>query len=204
MKNEHKYKYEDPDHIYTDPKTHVLLNKLNIEDDNLLTVTESIWCGRRLEELAINPIKIKSAETLLKIHGYIFQDIYEWAGKVRTVQISKERTQFLPTERFSEGFTYINELIEEFRALGDDIPTVAKKLAEVLDATNHLHPFREGNGRTQREFIRVLALEKGYRLDLSSAEDQSVYERYMTGMIEGDKAMIAGLIEVIIGYYNRE
>jgi len=198
MKNEHKYKYKDPDHIYTDQKTHVLLNKLGIDDDYLLTVTESIWCGRRLEELAIKPIKIKSAETILKIHGYIFQDMYEWAGKVRTVQISKEGTQFLPTERFSEGFTYINELIEEYWALGADIPAVAKKLAQILDAINHLHPFREGNGRTQREFIRVLALEKGYRLDLSSAEDETVFERYMSGTIEGNKKLLSELIESII------
>ena len=198
MKNWHKYKYEDPDNIYTDSKTHVLLNKLGIEDDNLLTVTESIWCGRRLEELAIKPIKIKSAETILKIHGYIFQDMYEWAGKVRTVQISKEGTQFLPTERFSDGFSYINELIEEYWILDDNISSIAKKLAELLDAINHLHPFREGNGRTQREFIRVLALEKGYRLDLSSAEDKDVFERYMSGTIEGNKKLLTELIESII------
>jgi len=198
MKNEQKYKYEDPDHIYTDSKTHVLLNKLGIEDENLLTVTESIWCGRRLEELAIKPIKIKSADTLLNIHGYIFQDMYEWAGKVRTVQISKEGTQFLPTEKFSEGFSYINELIEEYRALEDDIPNIAIKLAEILDAINHLHPFREGNGRTQREFIRVLALEKRYRLDLSSAEDEAVFEKYMSGTIVGNKKLLSELIEIII------
>jgi len=198
MKNEHKYKYEDPDNIYTNSKTSVLINKLDIEDDSLLTVTESIWSGRRLEELAINPIKIESAETILKIHGYIFQDLYEWAGKVRTVQISKEGTQFLPTERFSEGFTYINELIEEYWALDDFIPSVAKKLAEILDAINHLHPFREGNGRAQREFIRVLALEKGYQLDLSSAEDEAVFERYMSGTIEGNKKLLSELIESII------
>ena len=198
MKNEHKYKYEDPDHIYTDSKTHVLLNKLNIEDDNLLTATESIMCGRRLEELAIKPIKIKSAETIQNIHGYIFQDIYEWAGKVRTVQISKEGTQFLPTERFPEGFSYINDLIEEYRTLDDDISVLAKKLAEILDAINHLHPFREGNGRTQREFIRVLALGKGYQLDLSSAEDETVFNKYMSGTIEGNKELLAELIKEII------
>ena len=106
MKNE--YRYEDPDHIYTDPDTHVLKNKQDIEDGNLLLVTESIWCGRRLEELEIKPIKIKTADTLLEIHRYIFQDMYEWAGKVRAVEISKEGTQFLPTDRFSEGFYYIN------------------------------------------------------------------------------------------------
>jgi len=194
----YEYKYEDPDYIYTGPNTNVLRNKYGIEDENLLLATESFLCGRRLEELEIKPIKIRSAETLLKIHGYIFQDIYEWAGTVRTVQISKAGTQFLPTDRFTEGFTYINELIEEYRFLVNDVPKVAKKLAAILDAVNHLHPFREGNGRTQREFIRVLALERGYRLDLNPADDQTVYERYMAGTIEGDKELLAELIVSMI------
>jgi len=194
----YEYKYEDPDNLYTNPDTHVLHNKYDIDEDSLLLATESFWTGRRLEELAIKPIKIKSAETLLKIHEYIFQDMYEWAGKVRTVQISKAGTQFLPTDRFSEGFSYIDELIAEYRVLGDDVLKAAKKLAAILDALNHLHPFREGNGRAQREFIRTLALEKGYQINLNTADDQTVYMRYMTGTIEGDEKLLTDLIVSMI------
>ena len=192
MKRE--YQYIDPDNIYTDPETNILRNKLGIMDNDLLVATESILCARRLEELEINPLIIESAETLLKIHEFIFQDIYEWAGKVRIVQISKGGTQFLPTERFSEGFSYINELISKYRIILDDITKVAKNLAMILDAINHLHPFREGNGRVQREFIRVLAQEKGYRIDLNSADNRNFYDQYMLGTVNGNVSLLTELI----------
>jgi cell filamentation protein len=71
---------------------------------------------------------------------------------------------------------------------------LAAKLAEILDTVNYLHPFREGNGRTQREFIRVLALEKGYALNLNPPDNQEVYSRYMTGTIESDTEKLTTLI----------
>jgi cell filamentation protein len=200
MKVEYKYKYEDPDHIYTNPDTGILRNKLGIVDDKILQMTESIETGRRLEELEDNPIKIKSADTLLAIHGYLFQDLYEWAGKVRTVNISKQGKPFLPVTSFAEGFIYIDSLLVEYRSAEKQKDIVARQLAAILDSVNYLHPFREGNGRTQREFIRVLALEKDFLLDLNPATDEGVYERYMEGTIEGDIVMLAALIdEIIIG-----
>jgi cell filamentation protein len=57
-----------------------------------------------------------------------------------------------------------------------------------------LHPFREGNGRTQREFIRLLALEKGYSLNINPADNLSDYERYMQGTIEGNVEILSELI----------
>ena len=71
---------------------------------------------------------------------------------------------------------------------------LAEHLATLLDSINYLHPFREGNGRTQREFIRVLALEKGYTLNLNPPDNLDVYERYMSGTIEGDVKKLAELI----------
>jgi cell filamentation protein len=67
-------------------------------------------------------------------------------------------------------------------------------LALILDNVNYLHPFREGNGRTQREFIRLLALEKGYALNLNPPENAGVYEQYMSGTIEGDVEKLQSLI----------
>lgn len=60
---------------------------------------------------------------------------------------------------------------------------LAIKRAEILDTVNYLHPFREGNGRAQREFLRLLALEKGLVLNLNPPDDRTVYERYMEGTI---------------------
>jgi cell filamentation protein len=66
--------------------------------------------------------------------------------------------------------------------------------AVILDCVNHLHPFREGNGRAQREFLRVLALEKGLFINLNPPDNISVYERYMAGTIQGDMEKLADLL----------
>ena len=198
MTGNNKYEYKDPDYVYTDPATGTLRNKLSISEHGILQDIESFEVGRRLEELENKPLKIKSSYSLLTIHDYLFQDLYDWAGKVRTVQISKEGKPFLPTDRFSEGFSYINDLITEYWNMDDDVYLLSKQLAVILDAINFLHPFREGNGRTQREFIRILALEKSYRLGLNPADDKTVYDKYMQGTIEGDIELLASLIESII------
>lgn len=67
-------------------------------------------------------------------------------------------------------------------------------MAEILDNVNYLHPFREGNGRAQREFLRLLALEKGLLLNLNPPDNKNIYERYMKGTIESDVRTLASLI----------
>jgi len=189
------YQYIDPDYTYTDPTTGLLRNKENINNSQLLTVFESMKCSERLEELVENPITIKNAETLLDIHRYLFQDVYEWAGQKRTVEISKQGKPFFPTSFFDKGFAYIDSLIEEYRKIDPaDKAGLARHLANLLDSINYLHPFREGNGRTQREFLRALALEKGYTINLNPPDNGGIYERYMSGTIEGDADKLAGLI----------
>ena len=189
------YQYLDPDYAYTDPITGLLRNKENIDNDQLLTVFESMKCSIRLEELAKNPVKIENSSSLLIIHKYLFQDVYEWAGQKRTVEISKQGKQFFLTKFFDSGFAYIDNLIVEYRKIDPaDKAGLARHLANLLDSINYLHPFREGNGRTQREFLRTLALEKEYTLNLNPPDNADVYERYMSGTIDGDVDKLAGLI----------
>jgi cell filamentation protein len=71
-------------------------------------------------------------------------------------------------------------------------------LAEILDNINYLHPFREGNGRTQREFLRLLASEKDLTLNLTPPDKKYVYERYMKGTIESDVKILTELIIELI------
>lgn len=71
-------------------------------------------------------------------------------------------------------------------------------MAEILDNINYLHPFREGNGRTQREFLRLLAVEKGLTLNLNPPDNKSVYERYMKDTIESDVQILTELIFELI------
>jgi cell filamentation protein len=196
-----QYQYIDPDYTYTDPKTGVLRNLANITDSDTLLLIESGAVTKRIAELQANPIIIKKSATLLDIHKYLFQDIYSWAGKMRTVEISKGGKPFFPLSRFHNAFMFIDSLIAEYRKIGkQNKMQLAQKLAEILDNINYLHPFREGNGRTQREFLRLLAAEKGLRLNLNPPDKVDIYNRYMSGTINGNVELLSELIlEIVTG-----
>jgi cell filamentation protein len=189
------YEYIDPDYAYTDAQTGVLRNLADITDADDLLFFESAAVIKRANELEAQPIAVRDAKTLLDIHRYLFQDVYHWAGRKRSVEISKQGKPFFLTAYFDNGFAYIDTLILEYRKTAPaDKPKLAERLAVLLDNINYLHPFREGNGRTQREFIRILALEKGYTLNLNPPDNLDVYERYMSGTIEGDVGKLTALI----------
>jgi cell filamentation protein len=193
MRND--YQYIDPDYTYTDPKTGVLRNFGGIADRDALTFAETAATTKRSRELKSKPIRIKNSDALFAIHRHLFQDIYDWAGKRRTVEISKSGKQFFPTTHFDNALKYIDGLIAEYQHIEkSDKAAIAKKLAEILDNVNFLHPFREGNGRTQREFMRLLAKEKGYTLNLNPPDNADIYERYMNGTIDGNVEALAALV----------
>lgn len=188
------YKYLDPKNKYTDANG-VLYNLANIKDEKVLILFESLKVSKRIEELIENPIKIKDSNSLLTIHHYLFQDVYIWAGKTRTVNISKDGHPFFEEERFEMGFKFIDNLILEYREIKKtNKRKLAIKLAEILDNVNFLHPFREGNGRVQREFLRILALEKELVLNLNPVDNEDVYRRYMEGTINSDVDILTELI----------
>jgi cell filamentation protein len=189
------YKYVDLDYIYTDPKTGILRNLADITDSDDLLFFESGAVAKRIQELYEKPIKIKGVDSLLSIHRYLFQDVYSWAGKRRKVEISKAGKQFFPTTHFDNAFRFIDTLISDYRNIskGNNLQ-IAEKLAEILDNVNYLHPFREGNGRVQREFLRLLALEKGLTLNLNPPDNKNVYDQYMQGTINSDIKTLTKLI----------
>jgi cell filamentation protein len=160
---------------------------------------ESFKVAARLEELKTKPITIKDSTSLMTIHKYLFQDVYEWAGEKRKVEISKDGKQFFTTNYFDTAFVYIDSLIEDYRKTDfTDKKTISFKLATILDTVNYLHPFREGNGRPQRVFIRTLAVEIGCSINLNPPDNVDIYERYMTGTIESDVEKLSLLLFELI------
>ncbi len=193
------YKYIDLDYTYTDPKTGILRNIADITDPADLLFFESAAVAKRIHELYDKPIKIIGADSLLSIHRHLFQDVYTWAGEKRKVEINKAGKQFFPTTHFDNAFRFIDNLFSDYKkiSVGDKLQ-IADKLAEILDSVNYLHPFREGNGRTQREFIRLLALEKGLMLNLNPPDIKDVYDKYMQGTINSDVKTLTKLILELI------
>ena len=193
MRND--YHYIDPDGIYTYPETGVLRNLGDITDRLALAFAETAATTKRANELRENPISISDSNTLFLIHQQLFQDLYSWAGKRRTVEISKGGKQFFPLSHFDNALRFIDNLLCEYRRIQKDSKDIlSRKLAEILDSVNFLHPFRDGNGRTQREFLRLLALEKDWTLELTPADNTDVYEKYMDGTINGDVEKLTELI----------
>ena len=193
------YRYIDPEFSYTDPETNLLRNLQGITDADVLLFVESSAVTKRLQELYEYPLIVKGVITLFEIHQHLFQDLYSWAGKKRTVEISKDGKQFFPTSFFDNAFQYIDQLILEYKSIPKiNKRAVADKLAEILDHVNYLHPFREGNGRSQREFLRLLAFEKGYLLNLNPPDNKGVYDRYMLGTIESEVKILADLIDELL------
>lgn len=193
------YKYVDLDYTYIDPQTGVLRNLADITDPDILLFFESGAVAKRIQELYEKPIKIKGADSLMSIHRHLFQDVYSWAGKRRKVEISKAGKQFFPTSHFDNAFRFIDTLILDYKNIPKgDKQQIAEKLAEILDNVNYLHPFREGNGRVQREFLRLLALEKGVTLNLNPADNKNVYDQYMQGTINSDVKTLTKLIFELI------
>ncbi len=106
-----KYNYLDPINQYT-LKNGVLRNLPNIEDEKVLLAYESLKVSNRIEELFDNPIRIVDSSALLKIHKHLFQDVYEWAGEKRKVEISKDGKQFFLTNLFDTALLFMGGLSE--------------------------------------------------------------------------------------------
>ena len=156
------------DKKYCYPNSNVLKNKLNIKDENTLFEAEKKLTLIRLQELQTKPIEGNFDFKHLKdIHHYIFQDVYSWAGELRTVEIGKGNL-FCTTEFL---LSYGESIFENYFRSCFDSKDYFKKFVKIFSSCyadlNALHPFREGNGRTQREFARLVCMECGYVLDLS-------------------------------------
>lgn len=136
--------------------TEVLKNIPNIKNENELKKYEKENSTRRLIELIEKPIEGEfDIDHLYKIHEYIFQDIYEWAGETRKAHMKKQ-TVFLEPEKIEKFINIVlDELKIELQNITDEYH-LASCLSTLFYSLTFAHPFREGNGRTIREFIRQL------------------------------------------------
>ena len=175
MMRDYSYSYQwDREYCY--PDSTVLINKLNIQDADALHTAEREITSLRLAAAKMQPVKGRfDLKHLQKIHGYVFGDIYEWAGKLRHVDIAKGN-QFCLAMNLDTYASNLFKKLEQEHYLIDSKENIPHRLAYYLSEINVLHPFREGNGRAQRLFIEYLASVAGYRVDFSnvSAEEMIV------------------------------
>ena len=113
----------------------------------------------------------------MNIHKFIFEDIYPFAGKIRREQISKADTMFYPPDLIDRELDKVFAKIKEKNMLKEtDEEKVYDNLAYVMAELNIIHPFREGNGRSIREFIRLMAKRMGYDLNWGNVDKEKLLE----------------------------
>ena len=153
--------------IYCYPDSDVLKNKLGIRDKEKLKQIEEEFTSVRQLALLQQPLNGRFTKThLLRIHHYLFQDIYPFAGRIRREQISKGDTLFYPPNLIDRELNRVFSSIHEKGYLQEtDKQTQLQVLSYIMAELNIIHPFREGNGRSIRELIRCMALEYGIQLN---------------------------------------
>jgi cell filamentation protein len=182
---------------YVYPETNVLRNLRDIRDQQKLDAVEAIATARRIRELESKPLPGKfDARHIQSIHHYIFQDVYPWAGEFRTVDISKGGHLFGFSQHVVSSLNKTCEDLKKERYLGgSDQKLFANRAAYYLGELNAVHPFREGNGRTQREFIRQLAMKNGHSLNWSVVTREEMIAASRLSFQSGDNAGLEELLQ---------
>jgi cell filamentation protein len=130
----------------------------------------------------------------LAIHWHLFQDVYDWAGRIRTVRMSKLNSTFCYPEHIEAQMRRLfDELASENHFRNLDSESFAKKAAHFLAELNAIHPFREGNGRTQNVFLSILANRAGHPIDFGRLHPPDMLQA-MIASFAGDERPLADLI----------
>lgn len=161
MKNNFSKEYLKAWNEYFYPNTEVLINKLNIRDYDELEKTDIEYSFKRLVELGDMPLKGNFDKLhLINIHEYLFQDLYDWAGKYRTVFMGKNSSYFDEVNNIDiyldDAFDLMKKEIKEVYNYYDFVRFLAKYYVILLN----IHPFRDGNGRTIKEFFSEFVVAK--------------------------------------------
>jgi cell filamentation protein len=182
--------YEAADDPACNPGTDVLRNLPDLRTAAELEAFEVEAVGAR--SLEPPPIGDFDPAHYRALHRHLFQDVYEWAGEYRTIRTSKGGNWFCYPEYIEQ------EMAELFAKLdgpvflpGADIEEFVAATADFLGELNAIHPFREGNGRTQLYFVRLLGLRVGHPFRSEAVERDA----FLRAMIESYHGRTDALID---------
>jgi len=160
---------------YLDPDIGLLLNLIGARTKSELDAAEGALVVARALQLRDHPVRpTGDLDEFRALHRHLFQDVYEWAGEVRTVDLRKNvdgAEHFLSVSAIDRGAMFAaDELREDQMLRGMSRDQFIDRLAHHYDQWNFVHPFREGNGRTQRVFWDRVARDAGFVLDWRAVE----------------------------------
>lgn len=189
---------------YVYPGTDVLVDNYCVHDQNKLSELEkaSSFTGR-ISLQDEGPPKKLDLNYLRHIHKQLFGNVYGWAGDLRTVEINKRGSQFHPSSMLQGAFDYILDWMQNESALldpGVDDETFIKQASYLLSEINYIHPFREGNGRTQRAFLDAVAAKSGRKLAWRNVSN----ETYTQASVESFQAGKGDAFEPVFAEITKE
>ena len=192
-------KYDATSDPYCYKDTFVLRNRLNIRDTETLEKAEREITARTIRRIHFSepPYNLRYMQDL---HRQLFSDLYEWAGELRDVDISKGGTRFCTWTRIvpeSQKIFLSMENSNWLAGLPKDV--FCEKLAEYYCELNVIHPFREGNGRVQRLLFEHLALAAGYDLTWNNVQKDEWIQANIDGFNVDYQAM-ADIFKRIVSF----
>lgn len=161
---------------YVYPGTNVLVNKFGIMDAAALEPVERSMSSRAIACMESEGVTGRfDRQHIQDIHWRIFGEVYDWAGEFRDIQIWKGGTEFAAPDEIPDNLDSLCAGIQKAGYFqGVDRIGTANAIADIMADLNLIHPFREGNGRTQRAFISQLALNAGYDLDFTKMSENDM------------------------------
>jgi len=181
---------------YCYPGTAILKNILGLRDQAALEEFETASTTQRADEPL--PSGRLSVTHYCALHHHLFQDVYAWAGKFRTVRISKDGSAFCYPEYIQREMSALFTDLKA-RYYFQDLPQheFVREATHFLATLNAIHPFREGNGRTQTVFLALVADHAGHPLDIRRLEP----EAFLDAMIEsfhGDERFLLQQLQYLV------
>lgn len=152
--------------------TTCLVNKFGIKNEKQLSEIEADITFAKTSKLEEIPLKGNfDLEHYKSIHKFLFEDLYSWAGELRKINISKKGTNFANADELEYLCTECFQRLKENNYYRNtDFDYFVENIVDLYCTLNILHPFREGNGRTERIFISQLIRFNGYDIDFSDID----------------------------------
>ncbi len=188
--------YETHDDTYCYANSTVIKNKANLtNEDDLIEFEAAMTLLRSSEPLPFGHLDFEHYKA---VHHHLFQDVYDWAGQVRTIRISKGGSMFCYPEHIDAEISKVFAALEKEHYLIDlDQDAFSHRAAHYIAEINAIHPFREGNGRVQLSYLILLAYNAGHPMDLKKLDESKVIQAMIDSFV-GNEKPLAELIRAML------
>ena len=198
--NEYDYNYQKHDDFYCYPGTSVLINKFDIRDREALNTAERQITALKIAKLEESPVKGNfDLKHIKSIHKFIFGDIYDWAGQIRRGDFLIKGDSIFCRAMFIENMSadIHTKLKADNFLCGLEKADFINKLAYYMGEINALHPFREGNGRTQRLYFKQLCSKAGYNLEFNKTRKETLVKADI-GAFNRDYSLLIKILDDMV------